>query len=40
MSRDVKILILRNRIKLLESRGSHNSKIVNKLQRQIRKLEG
>ena len=40
MSKEVKILTLQNRIRLLESRGSHNAKIVSKLQRQIRKLQG
>ena len=34
-----RILLLKSRAQLLEARGPHNIKIVNKLKRKIRKLE-
>ena len=39
MNKEVRIHQLAARIRLLESRGPHNTKICNKLRRQIRKLE-
>ena len=39
MSTEVKIKMLQGRIRLLESRGPHNSKICNKLRRKIRQIE-
>lgn len=40
MKKDIRIKMLQGRIKLLEARGPHNSKICNKLRRKIRQLEG
>ena len=40
MNNENKILILKQRRALLAARGSHNDKIVAKLDRQIRALEG
>lgn len=40
MNTEAKIKMLQGRIKLLEARGPHNSKICNKLRRKIRQLEG
>ena len=40
MNKETRILLLRSRAALLEARGPHNTKIVNKIKRQIRKLEG
>lgn len=39
MNKEVKIKMLLGRIHLLEARGPHNTKICNKLRRQIRKME-
>ena len=39
MSNAVRKLSLKNRIKLLSERGSHNANIVKKLERQLRRLE-
>ena len=39
MSKQVRLAMLNARAKSLESRGPHNNKIVNKVKRQIRKLE-
>ena len=39
MDNSMKIEILKGRIRLLESRGPHNSKICNKLRRKIRQIE-
>lgn len=38
MNKQTRLNLLRSRAKLLESRGPHNTKIVNKIKRQIRKL--
>ena len=38
MTKEIRIMRLNNRIKLLESRGEVNRNIVNKLKRQLRKL--
>lgn len=40
MNKELRMAQLKSRAKLLESRGPHNTKIVNKIKRQIRKLEG
>lgn len=40
MTNEEKITILRHRKALLEARGSHNAKIVAKINRRIRILEG
>ena len=40
MNKSTRILQLKSRAALLEARGPHNSKIVNKIKRQLRKLEG
>ena len=39
MSIEVKKMLIEGRIALLEARGSHNIRIVNKLKRQLRKLD-
>lgn len=39
MNNEQKIMILKQRRALLEARGSHNNKIVAKIDRQIRALE-
>lgn len=39
MSNEAKISMLQGRIRLLEARGPHNSKICNKLLRKIRQIE-
>ena len=39
MNKELKIMQLKSRAKLLEDRGPHNSKIVNKIKRQIKKQE-
>ena len=40
MNRSTRLSLLKQRAALLEARGPHNNKIVNKIKRQIRKLEG
>lgn len=40
MTKQTRINQLQARAKLLEERGPHNVNIVNKIKRQIRKLEG
>lgn len=40
MNKQIRLNLLRSRARLLEDRGPHNAKIVNKIKRQIRKLEG
>ena len=39
MNKELRIMQLKSRAALLEARGPHNGKIVNKIKRQIRKLE-
>ena len=39
MNKEVKMALWKSRAKLLESRGPHNAKIVNKLKRKMRKIE-
>ena len=39
MNKLTRISQLKSRARLLEDRGPHNTKIVNKIKRQIRKLE-
>lgn len=39
MSNEAKIILLKQRRAILESRGSHNSKLVSKIDRKIRSLE-
>ena len=39
MNNEVKIMILKQRRALLESRGSHNNKLIAKIDRKIRALE-
>ena len=39
MNPQIRLSLLKSRAKLLESRGPHNTKIVNKIKREIRKLE-
>ena len=38
--KQTRLLQLKSRAALLEARGPHNSKIVNKIKRKIRKIEG
>lgn len=38
MNKELKMAQLKSRAALLEARGPHNTKIVNKLKRQMRKL--
>lgn len=40
MKKELKMALWQSRAKLLESRGPHNTKIVNKLKRKMRKIEG
>lgn len=40
MNKEMRLGQLKSRAALLEARGPHNTKIVNKLKRQIRKIEG
>ena len=39
MSIEAKKMLIETRIAILQARGSHNDKIVNKLKRQYRKLD-
>lgn len=39
MNNEVKIMILKQRRALLESRGTHNNKLIAKIDRKIRALE-
>ena len=39
MNNEVKIMILKQRRALLESRGTHNNKLIAKIDRRIRALE-
>ena len=40
MNRSTRLLQLKQRAALLEARGPHNAKIIKKIKRQIKKLEG
>ena len=39
MTKEVQIMLIEGRIKNLEARGSHNTRIVNKWKRKLRQLQ-
>ena len=39
MTKETQIMLVEGRIKLLEARGSHNNRLVNKWKRKLRQLQ-